>query len=75
MAIHKAVITYSFLFDDSIYSEAEVQDMTIGTILNECCNGSMIGNFDSLDITELNSEQIKPELLEMGNDGTFFDNE
>lgn len=73
MAIRKGVITYSFLYDDGIYSDDEVQNMPVCVIIEECETGSMIGNFDAMEVTTLESEQVKPELLEMGNDGTFFD--
>lgn len=40
--------------------------------MNECASGELIGNFDELKIEDVKPEDVHKELLEMGNDGTFF---
>lgn len=72
MAVKKGIITYSFLYEDTIVADSEVLGMSCDDIMNECASGELIGNFDELKIEDVKPEDVHKELLEMGNDGTFF---
>lgn len=78
MAIRVAEFTYRFVFNDAINSVDEVMGMSLDEIMDECATGHMVGQFkDGLNITEraLTRDEAVDVLVELGNDGTFFDND
>lgn len=72
MTIMKRTITIDVLYREE---DSELFDgMSIPDIIDECDNGSMIClAVRHIPIT-IPADQVKNELLEVGNDGTFFDN-
>lgn len=71
MTIMKRTITIDVLYREE---DSELFDgMSIADIIDECDDGSMIClAVRHIPIT-IPADQVENELLEVGNDGTFFD--
>lgn len=76
MAIKKGSFTFEFLYDDTDVSDEAVQNMPISVILEECDSGPMIGAVADcgVAIEDVPADEVEAQLLNMGNDGTFFGN-
>lgn len=71
MKIQKSTMTFTFLHP----AEDDVQNMTVERILDECDTGGFVGSWGATSMTTVDvpDDAIKSELMELGNDGEFFD--
>lgn len=71
MTIMKRTITIDVLYREE---DSELFDsMSIADIIDECDDGSMICSAVRHIPITIPADQVENELLEVGNDGTFFD--
>lgn len=68
---HKFVVR--FFYDTEIFSEDQVANMPIEGILYEMNEGSMVGQVEDHGAVTVPRRQVEQKLLEIGNDGTFFE--
>ena len=74
MAIKRATFTVTLLFDTDSIPVDELRGMSVSELLEETDTGDAIGGLKGvLEIEDVPAEQVVPALLELGNDGTFFD--
>lgn len=74
MTIRKATFTYTFMFDDTVNSVEEVQEMSLGEILEHCDTEHMLGRWSGVDdvVMSLPDESVPYWEVSLGGDGTFF---
>lgn len=76
MAIKRGTFTVTFLFNTDLTPVDEIRGMSVDELLAETDSGSAIGGLKGeLVIEDVAPEQVVPALLELGNDGTFFDSD
>jgi hypothetical protein len=73
--VRKAVFQVTFLYDVDCTPDAEVRGMHVDEILTEMDSGHFIGKVGPLMVSDGFCANVEAELLELGNDGTFFDEE
>lgn len=74
MTIRKGVVTFTFLFDDTINSVDDVNAMSLEDIMYHCTHEHMVGmeSFGDHNITPVPDDCVESEEIAMGCDGTFF---
>ena len=73
MAIKERQIVITYLYDDNVFTDLMVGQMTPEAVLYEMNEGSMIGSIKTLAPGTIPANRVREELLAIGNDGTFFD--
>jgi hypothetical protein len=74
MTIRKGVITYTFMFDDTINPVDEVNELELADIIYQCERLHMLGQASRGDynIVEVPNDEVAAEEIKLGCDGTFF---
>lgn len=74
MPVHKLTITLTVLTDQESAAQAEEQyrNMDIDEIFASISNGEDIGGIKIESVETVKPSDLEAELLEIGNDGTFF---
>jgi hypothetical protein len=74
MAIKKAVFQMVVLFDDATVDSDWVTNADPEILVNEIYNANdLIGQWYLTSVDDVPPTEVEKELLEMSNDGTFFD--
>lgn len=77
MTIYKATYTITVLgeFDSERDAERSMTVIEMDTLGHLISEGDWIGQFSCDAIDKVEADKVKDELVAIGNDGTFFDNE
>lgn len=81
--IKKTTITFTVLHraddypnDEEIWGEMDnPYDGELGYLMKEAWDGGMVGMESDAVTVDVPEDQVRGELLAMGNDGTFFDDD
>lgn len=72
MTIRKATVTFTYMYDSKVNSDAEVAEMSLGDILSECATGHMLGMTTGSTLEGVQNFLVANEECALGCDGTFF---
>jgi hypothetical protein len=77
MAIHKIVVAVTVLVEADTLDKAarEVEDVSLAELASEITDGGWIGQYQIVSSETVAPKNVKYELLNIGNDGEFFDRE
>lgn len=74
MAIMRGKFTVIIMFDTDEIPANEILGMDVEALLDETARGVAIGGLEGgFLLEEVPADKVVPALLEIGNDGTFFD--
>ena len=74
MTIRKATIKVVVLYDDTLTGDPTYNPDTLGQVVYDLEEGvGTIGSWDVVRLDDVPDGQVQNELLAIGNDGGFFD--